>query len=713
MSKLAITFEIDGNIGLIKGTNPPVNALSYDVRKGLVETLNLFLNNKDIECIILCGEGRTFFAGADISEFGKPMQGPNLNEVIFEFEKSNKPIVAALHGTPLGGGLELAMGCHYRVANSKTLLGLPEVKLGLLPGAGGTQRLPRLVGPEIALEMITSGNPIPASKALKEGLVEEVYEVNSLDELIEKAIVFSKSIITNNSHPKSKERNEKISNISDDIFDNAIKKVTPRLRGREGPLRCIEAVRGAVNLDFEDGLKNERALFQVCHDSDESAALIHSFFSERMANKIPSLDKNTPLRDISKAVVLGCGTMGGGIAMSFVNAGIPVSIIETNEELLNKGMDIIKNNYAATVSKGRLSQDNMNKRMNLLTPTLDWDVMKDADIIIEAVFEEMNIKKEVFNKIDNLAKDGAILASNTSTLDIDEIASATKRPSEVVGTHFFSPANVMRLLEIVRGTETSLDILATLMNLAKKIKKVGIIAGNCDGFVGNRMFHQYVMQAHLLVEEGATPEQVDSAAEEWGWAMGPFAVNDLAGNDVGWRIRKRHKEENYYEGKKYASTVADRLCELGRFGQKVGKGFYKYDPATRKRESDPEVLKIIEEVRREKGINPREISTEEILSRLHGALINEGTRILEEGHALRASDIDVCYINGYGFPSHRGGPMWQADKIGLDKITQEIDSHRNADDLSWPKSNLLNELKQSNKSIGSYVPDTTNPKKRN
>ncbi len=707
-----VTYQVKDNIGIITVENPPVNALSQAVRAGLAECLEKGINDNEAKALIVTGGGRTFMAGADISEFGKPAKNPDLNSVINAYENSPKATIAALHGTPYGGGLEVSMGCHYRIANSKTLLGLPEVKLGLLPGAGGTQRLPRLAGPEIALEMITSGNPIPASKALKEGLVEEVHEVNSLDELIEKAIVFAKSIIANNSHPKSKERNEKISNISDEIFDNAIKKITPRLRGREGPLRCIEAVRGAVNLDFEDGLKNERALFQICHDSDESAALIHSFFSERMANKIPGLDKNTPLRDINKAVVLGCGTMGGGIAMSFVNAGIPVSIIETNEELLNKGMDIIKNNYAATVSKGRLSQDNMNKRMNLLTPTLDWDVMKDADIIIEAVFEEMDIKKEVFNKIDNLAKDGAILASNTSTLDIDEIASATKRPSEVVGTHFFSPANVMRLLEIVRGAETSLDILATLMSLAKKIKKVGIIAGNCDGFVGNRMFHQYVTQAHLLVEEGATPEQIDSVAEEWGWAMGPFAVNDLAGNDVGWRIRKRHKEENYYEGKKYASTVADRLCELGRFGQKVGKGFYKYDPATRKRESDPEVLNIIEEVRREKGINPREISNEEILSRLHGALINEGTRILEEGHAFRASDIDVCYINGYGFPAHRGGPMWQADKIGLDKIIQEIDSHKNADNLSWPESNLLNELKQSNKSIGSYIPDTTNPKKR-
>ena len=707
-----VTYERKENIGIITVNNPPVNALSQAVRAGLSDCLKEALNDSATEAVIVTGGGRTFMAGADISEFGKPTMSPDLNSVIFEYEDSIKPTIAALHGTPLGGGLEVSMGCHYRVVNSKTLLGLPEVKLGLLPGAGGTQRLPRLVGPELALEMITSGNPIPANKAMKEGLVSEIYENTTHEELIDNAIVFARKILSNNDHPKSRERSEKITNISPDIFDNAIKKITPRLRGREGPLRCIEAVRGAVDLSFEEGIKNERDLFKLCHDSDESEALIHSFFSERMANKIPGMDKNTPLRPINKAVVIGCGTMGGGIAMSFVNAGIPVSVIETTSEFLDKGMSIIKNNYSTTVSKGRLSQENMDKRMALLTPTLDWDVIKEADIVIEAVFEEMEIKKEIFAKIDNLAKEGAILASNTSTLDIDEIADATSRPEEVVGTHFFSPANVMRLLEIVRGSRTKVDILATLMSLAKKIKKVGIIAGNCDGFVGNRMFHQYVMQAHLLVEEGATPEQVDSVAENWGWAMGPFAVNDLAGNDVGWLIRKRHKAENYYEGKKYASDVADRLCELGRFGQKVGKGFYKYDPKTRKRESDPEVHKIIEDVRREKGVNPREISDDEILSRLHGALINEGTRILEEGHAFRASDIDVCYVNGYGFAAHRGGPMWQADKMGVNKIAKEINNHRNADNLSWPESKLMNQLEESNGKLSEFIPDTSNPSKR-
>ena len=707
-----VTYERKENIGIITVNNPPVNALSQAVRAGLSDCLKEALNDSATEAVIVTGGGRTFMAGADISEFGKPTMSPDLNSVIFEYENSSKPTIAALHGTPLGGGLEVSMGCHYRVANSKTLLGLPEVKLGLLPGAGGTQRLPRLVGPELALEMITSGNPIPANKAMKEGLVSEIYENTTHEELIDNAIVFANKILSNNDHPKSRERAEKITNISPEIFDDAIKKITPKLRGRKGPLRCIEAVRGAVDLNFEEGIKNERDLFKLCHDSDESEALIHSFFSERMANKIPGMDKNTPLRPINKAVVIGCGTMGGGIAMSFVNAGIPVSVIETTSEFLDKGMSVIKNNYSTTVSKGRLSQENMDKRMALLTPTLDWDVIKEADIVIEAVFEEMEIKKEIFAKIDNLAKEGAILASNTSTLDIDEIADATNRPEEVVGTHFFSPANVMRLLEIVRGSRTKVDILATLMSLAKKIKKVGIIAGNCDGFVGNRMFHQYVMQAHLLVEEGATPEQVDSVAENWGWAMGPFAVNDLAGNDVGWLIRKRHKAENYYEGKKYASDVADRLCELGRFGQKVGKGFYKYDPKTRKRESDPEVHKIIEDVRKEKGVNPREISDDEILSRLHGALINEGTRILEEGHAFRASDIDVCYINGYGFAAHRGGPMWQADKMGVNKIAKEINNHRNADNLSWPESKLMNQLEESNGKLSEFIPDTSNPSKR-
>ena len=707
-----VSYELKDNVGVITVNNPPVNALSQPVRQGLSDCLKEALNDEGAEAIVVLGTGRTFMAGADISEFGKPSRDPDLNTVINAYENSDKPTIAALHGTPLGGGLEVAMGCQYRVANSKTRLGLPEVTLGILPGAGGTQRLPRLVGVELALEMITSGKPISAKKALGAGLVNKVSDDEDLSAApLNAAVKFAKSIIQNNSHPKTKESADKITNVDPNLFEDTIKKITPKLRGREGPLRCIEAVRGAVDLPFDEGLENERRLFKISHDSDESEALIHSFFSERAANKIPGITKETPLRKINNSVVIGCGTMGGGIAMNLANAGIPVSVIENDETILQKGMNIIKSNYAATVSKGRLSQEAMDTRMSLITPTTDWDCIKDTDLVIEAVFEEMNIKKEVFKKIDDLAKDGAILASNTSTLDIDEIASVTKRPGDVVGTHFFSPANVMRLLEIVRGIETKIDVLATLMQLAKKIAKVGIIAGNCDGFIGNRMFHAYITQAHLLVEEGATPEQVDIAAESWGWAMGPFAVNDLAGNDVGWRIRKG-KGKDYYKGKKYASTVADRLCELGRFGQKVGKGFYTYDPQTRKRQSDPEVTKIIDDVRREKGINPRAIDNDEILSRLHGALVIEGTRILEEGHALRSSDIDVCYISGYGFPAHRGGPMWQADKIGIDKFAQQIAKHRNADVLTWPESQLMNTLADSKEKIANFVPDTSNPSKR-
>ena len=707
-----VSYELKDNVGIITVNNPPVNALSQAVRQGLFDCLNEALKDNGAEAIVVMGGGRTFMAGADISEFGKPTLDPDLNKVINAYENSSKPTIAALHGTPLGGGLEVAMGCNYRVANSKTRLGLPEVLLGILPGAGGTQRLPRLVGVEMALSMITSGKPISAKKALETGLVNKIGDEENISIApVTEAINFAKSILKNNSHPKTREIQDKITDVDPSLFENTIKKITPKLRGREGPIRCIEAVRGSVELSFQDGLDNERRLFKICHDSEESEALIHSFFSERAANKIPGITKETPLRKIDNSVVIGCGTMGGGIAMSLANAGIPVSVIENDEEFLKKGMNIIRSNYSATVSKGRLSQEEMDTRMSLITPTTNWDCIKDTDLVIEAVFEEMPIKKEVFKKIDKLAKEGAILASNTSTLDIDEIADVTQRPGDVVGTHFFSPANVMRLLEIVRGIQTKTDVLATLMQLSKKIAKVGIIAGNCDGFVGNRMFHAYITQAHLLVEEGATPEQVDQVAERWGWAMGPFAVNDLAGNDVGWRIRKG-KGEDYYKGKKYASTIADRICEEGRFGQKVGKGFYKYDPQTRKRETDPEVTKIIEEVRREKGINPRKIDSDEILSRLHGALIIEGTRILEEGHALRASDIDVCYINGYGFPAHRGGPMWQADKIGMNTLSSQIAKHRNADPLTWPESNLMNKLAESKENIADFVPDTSNPSRR-
>ena len=695
MNKQAVTYEIQDNVGIIKGNNQPVNALSFEVRKGLIDTLRTLLDNKFIEGIILCGEGKTFFAGADISEFGKPMQSPNLNDVVFEFENSKKPIVAALHGTPLGGGLELAMGCNYRVALANTKLGLPEVKLGIIPGAGGTQRLPRLAGIEKALAMITSGTPVSAKDAFDYGILEKVFE----DSLIENSISFIKNKLSQDNHPITSKLTEKISGIKDEVFDtfsNAIKK---KYRGRKSPFCAVEAIKASTSLSFSEGLEKERELFKLCHDSNESSSLIHMFFSERKALKIPDISKDTKILPITSAAVIGCGTMGGGIAMSFTNVGIPVTVIESSQEALDKGIKIIEKNYANTVSKGKMSSNELKKRMSLIKGSTDLESISEADIVIEAVFEEMNLKREMFAKIDAVAKETCILATNTSTLDIDKIAESTKRPQFVIGTHFFSPANVMKLLEIVRGKYTSKEVIASTMKLAKIIKKVPVLAGNCDGFIGNRMFHEYVRQAHALAEEGAKVADIDRVIFDFGWAMGPFAVNDLAGNDVGWRIRKRHKQEGKYDNLRYTSTVADRLCELGRYGQKTLRGFYIYDKETRKKQIDPEVDKMFEKVAEEKGIIRRKIDDNEILHRLSWALLNTGCMILEEGYALRASDIDVTYAYGYGYPLWRGGPMKYAEDYGLEKVLEEIETFRAKNPDMWPKCNYLEELVKKNKKL--------------
>lgn len=695
MDNQAIKYEVIENIGIITGVNPPVNALSYNVRKGLVEALKLFLKNDNIKGIILCGEGRTFFAGADISEFGKPMQSPNLNEVILDYENSNKPIVAALHGSPLGGGLELAMGCNYRIALSSTKLGLPEVKLGIIPGAGGTQRLPRLAGIEKALSMITSGIPIDAKTALESGIIEEVFE----DNLIENALNFIKSKLTFDIHPVASKLSEKVSNVENDIFINFSNKIEKKYRGRKSPLCAIEAVKATTNLSFKEGLEKERELFKVCHDSKESSSLIHMFFSERKALKIPDIPKDTQILPINSAAVIGCGTMGGGIAMNFANAGIPVTVIENSQESLNKGMNIIEKNYSNTVSKGRMTQNEFKKRMSLINGSSKLESISNADVVVEAVFEEMSLKKEMFSKIDALAKENSILATNTSTLDIDQIAESTSRPQFVIGTHFFSPANVMKLLEIVRGKHTSKEVIASTMKLAKNIKKVPVLAGNCDGFIGNRMFHEYVRQAHALAEEGAKVADIDKVIYDFGWAMGPFAVNDLAGNDVGWRIRKRHKLEGKYDNLRYTSTVADQLCELGRYGQKTNRGFYIYDQQTREKKIDPEVDMMFEKVAKEKGISRRKIDDKEILSRLSWALLNTGCMILEEGYALRASDIDVTYAYGYGYPHWRGGPMKYAEDYGLEQVLEEINNYRTKNPDMWPKCNYLEQLVKEKKNF--------------
>ena len=683
-----VKFEVIKNIGIIKGVNMPVNALSHSVRTGLIESLLNLIEDRSVEGIILIGEGRTFFAGADISEFGKPMMAPDLNKVINTFEESTKPVVAALHGTPLGGGLELAMGCNYRVALSSTKLGLPEVTLGIIPGAGGTQRLPRLAGVEKSLSMITSGRPINAKEALKFNIVEEIYE----DALLANTLNFIKTKISKQSHPKTRDLNDKISNIDISIFDKFNEQIKKKFRGRNSPLCAIEAIKAATQLDFGNGLQKERELFKACHDSIESSSLIHMFFAERSALKIPDISKETITYSVNTAAVIGCGTMGGGIAMNFANVGIPVVVIENSQESLDKGIKLIEKNYSNTVFKGRMSQDDFKKRMSLIKGATSLENISSADIIIEAVFEEMNLKKDMFKRIDKIAKKDCILATNTSTLDIDQIANVTSRPGDVIGTHFFSPANVMKLLEVVRGTNTKKEVIATTMKLAKFIKKVPVLAGNCDGFIGNRMFHEYVRQAHALAEEGAKVADIDRVIYEFGWAMGPFAVNDLAGNDVSWRIRKRHKQEGKYDNLRYTSTVADQLCELGRYGQKTNRGFYIYDASTRKKKIDPEVDMMFEKVAEEKGISRRSISDEEILNRLSWALLNTGCMILDEGFALRASDIDVTYSYGYGYPLWRGGPMKYAEDYGLDKVLKEIEKFRSRNSDMWPKSRYLEKI---------------------
>ena len=689
----SVNFIIENNIGIIRGNNPPVNALSYNVRDGLVKCVNELNNNESVDAIVLMGDGRTFFAGADISEFGKPIKEPSLNEVIKAFENSTKPIVAALHGTPLGGGLELAMGCHYRVALDSTMMGLPEVKLGIIPGAGGTQRLPRLVGIENSLEMITSGNPIDTNRALSWGLISEVYENN----LFENAKTFILGKLSNKYHPIVSSNNGKVTNINNDVFDKFTRHVQKRNRGRNSPLCAIEAIKATTYSNFQEGLIKEKELFKKCHDSLESSSLIHMFFSERQAMKIPDIDKTVEVKKINAAAVIGCGTMGGGIAMNFANVGIPVIVIENSQENLDKGLKIIEQNYKNSVSKGKLKDEEFKKRLSLIKGETNIEKISSADIIIEAVFEEMSLKKDMFKVIDEIAKPDSILATNTSTLDIDEIAEATNRPAAVIGTHFFSPANIMKLLELVRGKNTSKEVIASMMKLAKTIKKVPVLAGNCDGFIGNRMFHEYVRQAHALAEEGARVADIDRVIYDFGWAMGPFAVNDLAGNDVGWRIRKRHKEEGKYDNLRYTSTVADKLCELGRYGQKTNRGFYIYDSNTRQKIVDEEVDKMFERAAQEKNIKRRNIDDQEILKRLSWALLNTGCMILEEGYAMRASDIDVVYAYGYGYPAWRGGPMKYAEDYGLDLVVKEIEDFRKQGDGMWPASKLLIDLANGNK----------------
>ncbi len=692
-----VGLEKRGAVGLIMVNYPPVNALSHAVRQGLVEALESALADPDVSAMVIAGAGRTFIAGADITEFGKPPKDPWLDAVIARLEASPKPIVAALHGTALGGGLEVALGCHYRVATRDAKCGLPEVKLGILPGAGGTQRLPRLVGVSKALEMIVSGNPIGAPEAKRIGLVDEVVESG---DLVDAAVAFAQRMATQRPLPRARDLTAHVERAKTDpsIFEKARKDATARARGGKAPLRCVDAVQASVELSFEEGLKRERELFREAVESRESQALRHVFFGERTAAKIPDVPSDTSTLPVRKIAVLGAGTMGGGIAMAFANVGIPVVLVDREQALVDKGLGIVAKNYAATASKGKLTQSEMEARVGRISGTTTWDDLTDVDLVIEAVFEEMGLKKEIFGRLDKICRRDAILATNTSTLDVNEIARSTSRPEQVIGLHFFSPANVMRLLEIVRGDKTSKPVVATSMKLAKQIGKVGVLVGVCNGFVGNRMLHRYGREAQLLIQEGALPQQVDGVMTRFGFAMGPCATSDLAGLDVGWRIRKGQPKPP--PGERYSGAVGDRLAEMGRYGQKTSAGFYRYEPGSRVPVPDPEVEAIITGVSKELGIERRAVSDDEILERCMYSMINEGAKILDEGIALRASDIDTVWINGYGFPGHRGGPMFYADTVGPAKVLARVTEFLAVHGKSWQPSALLERLAREGRSLG-------------
>ena len=649
-------LDVIDNVGVLTLNSPPVNALSANVREGLDIGIKKAMENNDVQAIVIICEGRTFIAGADISEFGKEPKGPSLFEVQDIMENSSKPLIAAIHGTALGGGLEVALTCHYRIAVKSAKCGLPEVNLGLLPGAGGTQRLPRLVGVEQALKMVTSGLHLPAEQCLQNGLIDKL--ANN-DDLLNDSISFAKEIIEEN-RPLKKVRDldEKVKAArgNDELFQNFRKSIERKTRGFLAPEYNIQCIEAAVNKPFDEGIKVERDLFIKLISGNQSAAQRYFFFAQRQVAKIPDIPKETELLDINKVGIIGAGTMGGGIAMNFANAGIPVTIIEQSQERLDKGIGIIRKNYENTAAKGRISLEDVDKRMQFIDGNISIDSLSDKDLIIEAVFENMDLKKEIFSKLDLIAKDSAILATNTSALDINEIAETTKRPESVIGLHFFSPANVMRLLEIVRGEKTSKQIIATSMGLAKTIGKTAALVGVCPGFVGNRILAQRQREANKLILEGALPWEIDDALFDFGFPMGPFAMSDLAGLDIGWSKETSRSE-----------TIRDILCENGRFGQKSGKGFYIYDE-NRNKLPDNDVEKIIQEFADNKQIKRREIEKDEILKRCLYPMINEGFKILDEGMAIRASDIDIIWINGYGWPIYEGGPMFYGNLIGYDKI---------------------------------------------
>lgn len=698
VSPSVTSYEVRGDIGIIWINNPPVNALSQALRDGIYAAVNAAQDDATKALILIC-KGRTFIAGADISEFDKAPTEPSFNQVLATIEQSSKPMVAAIHGTALGGGLETALACHYRCAVSTAMVGLPEVKLGLLPGAGGTQRAPRLTGVEAAIKLITSGNPIKAKAAVGLNLIDYIIDG---DDLLEGALAYTQQLLADKA-PLLKVRDITIDPASFDpaIFDQSRKQLSRRARGQLAPQRIVDCIEAAATTSFDEGLATEGRLFMDLKDGSQSAAMRHMFFAQREANKVKGIVKETVKRPIQSVAIIGGGTMGGGIAMNFANVGIPVTMLEINDEALQRGLGIIDKNYSMTVKKGRLSEEQKHGCMSLISGTTDYQDLATADLVIEAVFENLEIKQQVFAKLDKVCKPGAILASNTSYQDVNAIAAATQRPEDVIGLHFFSPANIMKLLEIVRADKTSDEVIATSMAVAKAIGKVPVLSGVCFGFIGNRMFSEYGRETQLCLIEGASAEQIDRVMEDYGMAMGPLAVSDLAGIDIGYKVREGLSEEE--KGDPRSFCVADALVEQGRLGQKTGAGFYQYDAQTRARISDPEVSALIEAKAAEYNVSRRDFSDEEIRDRLLLPLINEGAKILQEGIAQRSGDIDVVYVFGYGFPVYHGGPMQYADHLGLETVYQKLNAlHQQSGEDYWQPADLIKTLAETGSSFAKW-----------
>ncbi len=696
---MSAQYEVRGTVAVITLDNPPVNGLGHETRLGIANGLDKAQADPAVKAIVVTGAGKAFSGGADIREFGSPkaLAEPNLLSVILALEASSKPTIAAVHSVCMGGGLELALGCHYRVVSPGAQVALPEVKIGLIPGAGGTQRLSRVLGVENALNMIVSGEPVK-SELLAAAPGQKLFDKLIEGDLMTGALAFATEVADQRPLPLVRNLKAEHPNV-DAYFQFARNTVGALSRNFPAPLKCVEAVAASVKMKFDDGMKLERELFLGLMVTPECKALRHAFTAERATTKIPDVPADTPVRTINKLAVIGAGTMGGGITMNFLNAGIPVVVLEMKQEALDKGVATIAKNYEAQVKKGKLKEAKYKERMALLSTTLNYAELKDADMVIEAVFEEMGVKEKVFKTLDEVMKPGAILASNTSTLDVNRIASFTKRPQDVIGTHFFSPANVMKLLEVVRGDKTAKDVLATVMQLGKKIKKTCVVSGVCDGFIGNRMIEQYSRQAGFLLDEGCTPTQVDKAVEKFGFAMGPFRMGDLAGNDIGWAIRKRRYQEKPHM--RYSKT-ADLLCELGRYGQKTSAGWYDYVPGKRDAIQSAVVADMLDKHRTSLGVKPRKISDDEIVQRLVFSLVNEGAKIVDEGIAMRASDIDMVYLTGYGFPLYRGGPMCYADTVGLFNVVaamKRFAANPHDDAEFWKPAPLLARLAAEGKTF--------------